>query len=139
MTRKSLVSIAIVLASLALSAAPAIAGGPGDDLPSVAWFSDAEPDGVGTDRSLPSTALFSASGPHVPSDRLPSAALLSDATALPAPDTAGAVGSPVASGGDGFDWGDALIGTAVGLALAGTVGAAYVAVRRRRPTVQPSV
>jgi hypothetical protein len=41
---------------------------------------------------------------------------------------------------DGFDWGDAAIGSAVGLGLAALLGTALVTSRRRRgATVQPSV
>ena len=142
MTRstKTLISITAVVASLAASAVPAIAADrQGRDLPSSALFSDA--DAIPSDRSLPSTALFSDSGSYVPSDdRLPSAALFSDSDALPAPDPADVVGTPVTTSADGFDWGDALIGTAVGVGLAALLGFAVGVNRRRtRHTVQPSV
>jgi hypothetical protein len=45
----------------------------------------------------------------------------------------------VANSNDGFDWGDAAIGSAIGLVLAGLLGAAITITRRRGGTVQPSV
>ena len=44
-----------------------------------------------------------------------------------------------ASAADGFDWGDAAIGTAVGLVLALMLGAVTTMRRRGAPTAQPSV
>ena len=57
---------------------------------------------------------------------------------------ADALGSPspgvaTASAADGFDWGDAAIGTAVGLVLALMLGAVTTMRRRGAPTAQPSV
>jgi hypothetical protein len=63
----------------------------------------------------------------------PNSIVGADGLGSPSPEVA------TASAVDGFDWGDAAIGSAVGLALALLLGAVATMRRRGGPTAQPSV
>jgi hypothetical protein len=153
MTRstKSLFSILAVLAVIASIAPTAMAGG---------YNSVSSIDGPSSDRGYSSAtalvgddALSQSSDPSSPTslasivgdpsaDGSPSpagvtspAALVGDRTPVVGPSTT----ASTASSPDGFDWGDAAIGSAFAFGLAGLLGAAYAVTRRRRPRMQPSV
>ena len=156
MTRstKSLITIVSVFASLAATAVPAMADG-------YSSLSSIVGDESSTSGYSSPTAIVGASSSDEsskPDGYSSPTALLGDGTQAPAPaaettfassspnailgsDGLGEpTGSPVSSSpSDGFDWGDAAIGSAVGLGLAAMLGVALIVTRRRRPGVQPSV
>ncbi len=153
MTRntKSLFSILAVLATTAAIAPSAMADGysspssiVGDQQPSTSGYSSLSSivgDGSSASPSRDYSSVASITGDGGQTPAAPSRTIASSPSAILGADGVGeatpsAAGSPAS---DGFNWGDAAIGGAVGLALAAMVGAALIVTRRRRPGMQPSV
>ena len=134
MTRatKSLIS---GLASLALAAAlapAAFAGNPGS-LNSIVGAEESSTPGTSSVNAIVGGNEAQPASTGQVAFSTPNSIVGADGLGAPSP------GVGTASAADGFDWGDAAIGSAVGLALALMLGAVATMRRRGEPRAQPSV